>query len=153
MAPIRPLNTMAGSGATTDGSTIPLATVAATASEMNAPAKLSSEAMPIATRGGSARVDIAVATTFAVSWKPFVKSKARAVPTTSTSSRSLCIRGRSRVLDHDALEDVRHPLCRVDRVLEPLVDVLPADDHHWVDPGVEQRRDRLSGDAVAVVLE
>src|SRR5437588_3788486 len=132
---------------------MPLATVAATASEMKAPAKLSSEAMPIATRGGSARVDIEVATTLAVSWKPFVKSKASAVPTTSTSSRSLCIRGRSRVLDHDALEDVGHPLGRVDRVLEALVDVLPADHHHGIDPRLEQRGHGLAGDAIAVVLE
>jgi hypothetical protein len=44
-----------------------LATVAATASEINAPAKLSAAAIVTATRGGIARVEIDVATTFAVS--------------------------------------------------------------------------------------
>src|SRR5262249_58137405 len=50
-------------------STIPLAMVAATATEMNAPAKLRTDASPTATRGGSARVAIVVAIAFAVSWK------------------------------------------------------------------------------------
>ena len=35
-----------------------------------------------AIRGDIARVEIEVATTFAVSWKPFVKSNASAVATT-----------------------------------------------------------------------
>ena len=48
-------------------STIPVATVAATLSEMNAPAKLSTEASAIAVRGDSARVEIEEATTLAVS--------------------------------------------------------------------------------------
>jgi hypothetical protein len=56
--------------------------VAATASEMKAPTKLSSAAKATATRGAIARVEIDVATTFAVSWKPFVKSNASAVATT-----------------------------------------------------------------------
>src|SRR5438309_2388729 len=127
---------------------------------MNAPAKFSSEARPIATRGGRARVEIDVATTLAVSWNPLVKSNASAVPTTRTKITSLCIAlplepppSGSRVLDDDALEDVRDPLGRVDRVLEALVDVLPADHDHRVDPVVEQRRHRLPRDAVAVVLE
>ena len=38
--------------------------------------------------GESARVDTDVATAFAVSWKPFVKSKASAVPTTMTRMTS-----------------------------------------------------------------
>ena len=39
--------------------------------------------------GGIARVEIEVATTFAVSWKPFVKSKTSAVATTITTMISL----------------------------------------------------------------
>jgi hypothetical protein len=39
-----------------------------------------------------ARVEIEVATTLAVSWKPFVKSKASAVATTITTITSLSIR-------------------------------------------------------------
>jgi hypothetical protein len=63
-------------------STIPFPTVAATSREMNAPTKLRIAARPTATRGGSARVEIDVATTFAVSWKPLVKSNASAVAMT-----------------------------------------------------------------------
>ena len=39
-------------------------------------------------RGGIARVEIEVATTFAVSWKPLVKSKTSAVATTMTTMTS-----------------------------------------------------------------
>ena len=58
--------------------------VAATASERNAPTKFSTAASVTATRGGMARVEIEVATALAVSWNPFVKSKASAAPTTMT---------------------------------------------------------------------
>jgi hypothetical protein len=70
------------------GSTTSLATVAATSSEMNAPAKLRIAANATATRGAIARVEIDVATTLAVSWKPLVKSNASAVATTMPSMRS-----------------------------------------------------------------
>src|SRR5215208_484248 len=120
-------------GVIAPASTTSLATVAATASEMNAPAKLRTAAMPTASRGDMARVEIDVATTFAVSWKPLVKSNASAVPTTMTSTTSLPT-GLSRVFDDDALEDVGHVLGGVDGVLEPLEDVLPADHDHGVDP-------------------
>ena len=82
IAPIRPAKTMVG--VITAESTTSLATVAATEIEMKAPTKLSSEANPIATCGRAAPVEIEVATTFAVSWKPLVKSNASAVPTTIT---------------------------------------------------------------------
>src|SRR4051794_6510225 len=152
IAPIRPANTIVG--VMKSASTMPFATVAATASEMNAPTKLRMAANVTATRGGSARVEIAVATTFAVSWKPFVKSNASAVPTTRTRMMSLLTGGpASRVLDDDSLEDVGDRLAGVDRVLEALVDVLPADHDHRVDAVVEQRCHRLARHAVAVVLE
>ena len=41
-----------------------------------------------AARGESARVETLVAIEFAVSWKPFVKSKKSATATTATSVRS-----------------------------------------------------------------
>src|SRR5918992_1861252 len=108
-------------------------------------------------RGAIARVEMEVATTLAVSWKPLVKSKASAVATTMMTVRSSpSIRGRVPalgVLDRDALEDVRHVLGGVDRLLEAFEDVLPPDHDHRVDAGVEQRGDRLTGDPVAVVLE
>src|SRR5215218_6294490 len=58
-----------------------------------------------------------------------------------------------RVLDDDALEDVRGGLGRVYRPLQDGEDVLPADDDHGVDPVREQRCHGVAGDAVAVVLE
>ncbi len=65
-----------------DELTIPLAIVVATLSDRNAPAKFRSAATVTATRGGSARVAMVVAIAFAVSWNPFVKSNASAVPMT-----------------------------------------------------------------------
>src|SRR3954471_5181992 len=135
---------------TSPASTMPLAIVAATCSERNAPTKFRTAAPPTATLGGRARVEIDVATTFAVSWNPFVKSKASAVATTRPKSRSESTSG---VLQHDRLEHVRTLLGRVDPALEPLVDVLPADHGHRVDAVVEQRGHRLARDPVAVVLE
>src|SRR5204862_7347140 len=65
------------------GLTIPLATVAATLNETNAPAKLRTALVRTARRGESARVETLVAIELAVSWKPFVKSKNRATATTA----------------------------------------------------------------------
>src|SRR3954470_22525096 len=149
IAPIRPANTICG--VMTSASTMPDAIVAATASDRNAPTKFSDEAIATAARGPIARVEIDVATAFAVSWNPLVKSNARAVPTTiqRTTSESIALL----VLDDDALEDVRDGLGGVDRVLEPLEDVLPADHQHRVDAPLEQRGERFAQHAVAVVLE
>ena len=62
--------------------TIPLATVAATLTERNAPTRLSAAEMATAVKGLSAPVAIEVAMALAVSWKPLVKSKVMAVITT-----------------------------------------------------------------------
>src|SRR4051812_28351926 len=133
IAPIRPAKTV--SSVTDPASTIPLAIVAATASDRNAPTKLRLAAINTAIRGDMARVDTDVAIEFAVSWNPLVKSKAIAVATTIQRTASECI--ALPVLDDDALERVHGRLGRVDRVLETLEDVLPADDHHRIDPVVE----------------
>ena len=63
--------------------------MAATFSEMNAPAKLRTADIATAKRGDIARVETEVAIAFAVSWKPFVKSNASAVTTTITRMTSL----------------------------------------------------------------
>ena len=68
---------------------MPVAIVAATDSERNAPTKLRIAAIVTATRGAIARVEIDVATAFAVSWKPLVKSNASAVATTIQRTTSL----------------------------------------------------------------
>ena len=65
IAPISPAKAIVS--VTWPASTIPVATVAATFREMKAPTKLSTEASVIAVRGASARVEIAEATTLAVS--------------------------------------------------------------------------------------
>ena len=85
---MRPANTI--DGVTRSACTMPLAIVAATSSDRKAPTKFSTAARPTATRGGIARVEIEVATALAVSWKPLVKSNARAVA------------------DHDPEDDVAH---------------------------------------------
>jgi hypothetical protein len=86
IAPTNPANTIGG--VTRSASTIPEAIVAATSSERKAPTKLSTAARLTATRGFMARVEIEVATAFAVSWKPFVKSNASAVAMTIQRTRS-----------------------------------------------------------------
>src|SRR3954464_15682544 len=85
MAPIRPPCTTVGVIA--PAATIPPAIVAATFSEMNAPANFRIAAIVTATLGGSAAVAIVVAIAFAVSWNPLVKSKLSAAATTRTTIR------------------------------------------------------------------
>src|SRR5215210_1862594 len=154
IAPIRPAKTTVR--VMSAGLTMPLAIVAATSSDRNAPTKLRIAAIVTATRGAMARVEIDVATAFAVSWNPLVKSNASAVATTIQRTTSFAMsRGkrRSGVLDDDALEDVRRRLAGVDGVLQTLEDVLPADHEHRVDPALEQGGQRLADDTVALVLE
>ena len=86
IAPTRPASTT--SSVITSGSTIPFATVAATSKETKAPAKLRIAAEMTAGLGASARVETLVAIEFAVSWKPFVKSKKSATTTTAMSRSS-----------------------------------------------------------------
>ena len=61
--------------------------VFATSVERNAPTRFRIAAMPTATFGFSAPVAMGVAIAFAVSWKPFVKSKNSASAMTSTTMR------------------------------------------------------------------
>src|SRR3954467_4492039 len=59
-----------------------------------------------------------------------------------------------RVLDEHVADAVRSRLAGVDRILERLVDVLPADHDHRVDPAVlEQAGARGARDVVAAVLD
>src|ERR687886_659647 len=124
-------------------SMIPFPTVFATAVVTNAPARFATAATSTAMRGESARVDTDVATAFAVSWKPFVKSKPSEAATTTTRRTSPPT--PLAVLHHDGFEDVRRVLARVHGLLELLVDVLPADDRDRVLAGAEEL-----GDGVAV---
>jgi hypothetical protein len=67
---------------------MPVAIVAATSIEMNAPRKFRIDAETTAARGESALVETLVAIELAVSWKPFVKSKKSATATTVQSMGS-----------------------------------------------------------------
>src|ERR671936_828966 len=129
----------------------PFATFFATAVVTNAPARFATAAINTAIRGVSARVPTEVATAFAVSWKPFVKSKPSAIATTTTSSTSFMT--RLPVLDQDRLEDVGCVLARVDGFLELLVDVLPADHDERILLRREQLGDRGAVQAVPLVFE
>ena len=65
---------------------IPLPIVDATAVVTKTPQRFAIDAISTARRGESARVEMLVATALAVSWKPFVKSKASATTIVRTSS-------------------------------------------------------------------
>ena len=82
IAPTSPARTT--SSVITSALTIPVAIVAATSSETNAPRTLRKAALMTAARGDRARVETLVAIEFAVSWNPFVKSKNSATATTAT---------------------------------------------------------------------
>jgi hypothetical protein len=86
IAPTRPARTI--SSVMISWSTIPFAIVAATSNETKAPRKFRTAALTTAARGESALVETDVAIEFAVSWKPFVKSKKSATATTAKSMSS-----------------------------------------------------------------
>src|SRR4029077_9225203 len=83
---------------TSSVSSTPLPTVVATAVVTKAPTRLATDATATASLGGSARVEIDVATAFAVSWKPLVKSNPRATTTTMTRRMSPSTACRQRFL-------------------------------------------------------
>ena len=87
MAPASPANTTVS--VTRPVSTRPLAIVAATLSDKNAPIRFRTADSATATFGFSALVAMDVAIALAVSWKPLVKSNASPVMTTRTSTTSL----------------------------------------------------------------
>jgi hypothetical protein len=118
IAPTRPARTTLN--VTASGFTIPVATVAATLSETNAPAKLRMAASRTAVRGVRARVETLVAIALAVSWKPFLKSKKRATITTATSVRSSIAAFGSGVLHDDVGDHVRRRFTGVERALQRL---------------------------------
>src|ERR671921_2747373 len=89
-----------------------------------APTRLRTADKPTATRGGNARVPIAVPIAFAVSWKPLVKSNRSATAIVRTR-RSACASG---ILDRDVLDHVRHVFTAVERILQEAVQILQLDD-------------------------
>src|SRR4051812_22007409 len=117
---------------------------------------------PIAARNPS---DRAPSTRFAVSPPPGITAIASATSammpmlravlrlTASRIARDSRPGRRSALLDDDRLEHVGGRLARVDRLLDPLEYVLPADYHHRVDAVRKEGRERLARDPVTFVLE
>src|SRR5436305_9247560 len=105
------------------GGTIPLPTVEATAVPVRAPTTLRTPAISTAVAGASTRVATEVAMALAVSWKPLMKSKTRAMATIRTSVRSAALG----ILHHDPFQCVGDVLGAVGGVLQVLVDLSPAD--------------------------
>ncbi len=93
IAPVSPHSTMSMrlSPSTPVRSTIPDPTVRATSIERNAPTRLSDADSATAGLGFRAPVATDGAIAFAVSWKPFVKSKASATTTTIARMAVSCI--------------------------------------------------------------
>ena len=91
MPPTRPANT--SSSDTMLESIRPLAMVAATAVDKNAPTRLSTADSATATLGFSAPLAMEVAMALPVSWNPLVKSNASAVMTTMIMRNKLMFTG------------------------------------------------------------
>jgi hypothetical protein len=83
-------------------STSPPEIVFATWTDRNAPARFRHAAIATATLGRSAPVAMEVAMAFAVSWKPFVKSKINAVSTTVTTMTETYMCRALRSVDADS---------------------------------------------------
>lgn len=100
--------------------TSPAPTVFATAVPDRAPRRFRTAAMPTAARGESTRVETEVAIAFAVSWKPFMKSK--------MTARTITARRREKescMLEDYGLEDVCHVLAPVGGIFQQLVYLFP----------------------------
>src|SRR6187551_190539 len=137
-------------GSTMLCSIIPPPTALATATlPVNSARKLNVAAHTTAARGLRTRVPTIVAMEFAESWKPLMKSKKKATATIATTYQITA----SGVLDGDALHRVRDAHALVDRDLERLVDLLPANHLERIRRAREQRANRLVIDRVALLLE
>src|SRR5690348_9482767 len=139
-------------------------TVLATCVLMNAPRKFSPAAMMMAKRAGSTRVEMLVATAFAVSWKPLVKSNISAIrmvairntrllpPGPAATAASVGAKCGSSILQQHSIEHVGDVLTVVNRPLQVIVDLLPLDHLHGVGLA-EERLQRLAIHRVAVILQ
>src|SRR5438552_3973623 len=138
----------------TSGFTTLFPMVVATATpKPKAATKLKKAAHATAARGVSTRVDTIVAIEFAASWKPFMKSKARATRIRRTRTSIRPQRERSGVFEGHALDHVGDVLTAVDRVLEVVVDLLPLDDVDGIGAVVEEPGDGPAQELVALVLQ
>src|SRR5215210_1754888 len=114
-----------------------------------APTRFKMAVKPTAKVGGNARVPIAVPTAFAVSWKPFVKSKRSATAMVRTRRR-VCASG---ILDRDVLDHVRHVLATIERIFQEGVQILQLDNLQRIALALEELGDRVARGRVPDVLE
>src|SRR3954470_18932923 len=148
IAPSRPPRITCGS--TMLCSIIPPPTAFATATlPVNSARKLNVAAHTTAASGLRTRVPTIVAMEFAESWKPLMKSKKKAIATIATTYQITA----SGVLDGDALQRVRDSHALVDRDLERLVDLLPADHLERVGVARKEGAHGLVIDRIAFLLE
>ena len=91
MAPARPAKIMAGADSITVSSNIPCEIVLETSVDRQAPMTLSTAATRTALLGVKAPVATDVAIALDESWKPFVKSKTRAVTTTTITRKRMVL--------------------------------------------------------------
>src|SRR5579872_6747604 len=84
---------------------------------------------------------------FAVSWKPFVKSKPSATMTTATTRALLCI------LDRHAFEDIGDVLGAINGFLQQCVNVFPLDDIDRVLTILEKIPDCLAGHGIGLIFQ
>src|SRR5262245_58282327 len=120
----------------------------------NTAAKLKNAAQATAWCGFSTPVDTMVAMELAASWKPLMKSKASATRTRKTTTARPITAGSiaasSRMLEDDALDDVRHVLAAIGDQLEQLVDRAQLDELLHVGLLAEQARHRRAHHPVGV---
>src|SRR5512132_3290063 len=138
-------------GSTMAVSIIPLPIAFATAvPTVNAAMKLKNAAQTTAASGLSTRVPTIVAMEFAESWKPLLKSNTNANAMIAMTYQTTFGSG---VLDGDAVHRVRDAHALIDRDLERLVHLLPANHRDRIGRAGEQRTHRLVVDRVPFLLE
>src|SRR3954470_2985966 len=115
----------------------PLTAFATATVPVNSAAKLKNAAQNTAAKGLRTRVPTMVAMEFAESWKPLLKSKMKAIAMIATTYQTT----GSGVLDGDAMHRVGDAHAQIDRDLERLVHLLPADHLERVGRTGEQRAD------------
>src|SRR6185437_9681733 len=132
-------------GVSADGWATSVPMVLATWVLMNAPRKLRKAAITMATRGERTRVETLVAMAFAVSWKPFVKSKATATrivrirkarltlsPLLALTAASSGRWMRSGIFQQHPVEYIGNIFAAIDGALQMVVHLLPFENHQRV---------------------
>src|SRR5262245_46327176 len=148
IAPSRPPRITCGS--TMLCSIIPPPTALATATlPVNSAAKLKVAAQKTAASGLRTRVPTIVAMEFAESWKPLLKSKMKATAMIATTYQTTA----SGVLDGDAVYRVGDTHALIDRGLEALVHLLPADHLERVRRTGKESADGVVIDRVSLLLQ